>query len=261
MIKSTDVVEIYNQNYFLEQVDGFKEFASFNGTFGAMFPRYQLNVELLNLSSEHSLLEIGCGRGEVCIYHALTGGAAKGVDYSSDAINLAKAKASSLGLSVEFVNSSFDQIRDQPDSYDRILASEFIEHISKDEGELFFKSAYSMLKPKGKLLVYTMPNTLFRRYGYPVYRFLNALRGKNLPKVMDDMVSEHYRLYHLNEQSYFTLSSFVKQAGFKKYSVGYDIRKISDSSEAGIKRLLKSVLSKTPFRHVFLTNLYVVAEK
>ena len=65
MKKSTDVIEIYNSEYFLKNVDGCNEFAEFDGKFGSLFPRYQRNIELLHLQPNHNLLEIGCGRGEV----------------------------------------------------------------------------------------------------------------------------------------------------------------------------------------------------
>lgn len=261
MRKSKEVIEIYNKEYFLRQVDGCDEFSEFDGTFEALFPRYRRNIELLNLLPAHKLLEIGCGRGEVCIYHALRGGFAKGVDYSGDAINLAKFKANSLGSKANFVTASFDEIEEENDTYDRILASEFIEHISKEEGGTFFKSMYSMLKPNGKLLVFTAPNTFYRSYGYPVYRFLNALRGKKLPRIMDDTISEHYRLYHLNEQNYISLASLAREAGFSKFEVGYDIKKTLDQNESLINRIVKSLIIKTPFRHIFLNNLYIFAEK
>lgn len=258
MKKSTDVIEIYNKEYFLNQVDGCTSFLEFDGKFESLFPRYQRNVELLDLKHDHKLLEIGCGRGEICIFHAMRGGLAKGVDYSRDAIELAKLKASSLGLSVEFITSSFGNIKDEDDTYDRILASEFIEHISQEEGELFFNLAYSMLKADGKLFVYTMPNTLFRHYGYPIYRFLNLFRGIILPKVMADMTHEHYRLYHLNEQNYFSLLSLAKKSGFKKITVGYDAR---NEGESKLKQFLKYMIGKTPLRHILLTGLYLLAEK
>jgi cyclopropane fatty-acyl-phospholipid synthase-like methyltransferase len=261
MKKSTDVIEIYDAEYFLNQVDGCKEFAEFDGTFEALFPRYKRNIELLDLRPEHNFLEMGCGRGEVCIYHALSGGRAKGVDYSSDAIQLAKKKASSLGLTPEFQNSSFDQLKISYNEYDRILASEFIEHISRSEGLIFFKSAYSLLKPNGQLLVYTMPNTLYRRYGYPIFRLLNALRGRFLPKTMEDMSSEHYKLYHLNEQNYFSLVSFAKQAGFKKFVVAYDVKGGSGDGPLSLKSLFKYIISRTPLRHILLNNLYILAKK
>ena len=258
MKKSTDVIDIYDKEYFLNQVDGCAKFSEFDGKFENLFPRYQRNVQLLGLEQNHKLLEVGCGRGEICIFHAMRGGLAKGVDYSRDAIDIAKFKASSLALSIDFVTSSFSDIKEECNTYDRILASEFIEHISQEEGEQFFELAHSMLLDGGKLLVYTMPNTLYRRYGYPINRLLNLMRGVVLPRIMEDMTHEHYKLFHLNEQNYFSLQFLAKRVGFKNISVGYDYKIDGDSK---FKRLVKNIVNITPLKHILFNNLYLLAEK
>jgi 2-polyprenyl-3-methyl-5-hydroxy-6-metoxy-1,4-benzoquinol methylase len=259
MMKSTDVRGIYDSGYFLTAVDGYREFSGFDGSFDSLFPRYQRNIDLLDLMPQHNLLEVGCGRGEVCIYHVLRGGHAKGVDFSADAIQMACEKAASLNAAVEFVESSFDAMHEPAEIYDRILASEFIEHVSRQEGELFFKKAYSMLKPGGKLLVYTFPNTLQRRFGYPIQRIWGFLRGKPLPKQQEDTTIEHHRLYHLNEQNYFSLKTLAAAGGFHTVKVGYDMEKTR--SKSIFKRMIMGGIKHTPLRHVFLCNLYLLAEK
>ena len=259
MINSLDVKYIYNREYFLKAVDGFNEFQSFDGSLASLFSRYRRNIALLGLTSDHNLLEIGCGRGEVCIFHALQGGRAKGVDFSGDVIALAREKATSLGANVDFVESSFDVLDDHKETYDRILASEFIEHISIKEAELFIKIAHSILKNGGKLLVFTFPNTLQRKYGYPIQRFFGKLFGKSLPKIQEDTTSEHYRLYHLNEQNYFSLKALAIAGGFKKIEIGYDVEKTNSNSI--IKKSIVNVVNNSILRHIFLCNLYMVAEK
>ncbi len=258
-VKSIDVKEIYNENYFLNQVDGFREYDDFFGNYNQLYKRYQRNISLLGLKKEHKYLEYGCGRGEVCIFHAIQGGIAIGVDYSEDAISLAHAKANELNASVDFFVSSFADFPAGNNNFDRILASEFIEHISASEGIEFFKLTYGALKPGGKLLVFTFPNTLQRKYGYSILRLAYLMLGENLPKVQSDTLSEHYKLYHLNEQSYFTLKKNAKAAGFSNIHVGYDIPIHNESGL--IKNFLKKLINITPLRHLLFTNLYLLAEK
>ncbi len=258
-MKSADVKEIYDGDYFLKAVDGCKEFSEFDGTFNSLFPRYQRNIQLLDLQPQHKLLEIGCGRGEVCIFHALRGGSAKGVDYSADAISLAREKATVLGAKAEFMESSFDGLEEPAATYDRILASEFIEHISAEEGLKFFQAAFSMLKPDGKLLVFTMPNTLQRRYGYPIQRLWALLHGKRLPKQPAETTSEHFWNFHLNEQNYFSLRKFAHQAGFRRFMVGYDVQYAPTPSK--VKRFIRCLIKLPPLCHIMLSNLFLVAQK
>ncbi len=109
-MKSTDVVDIYHQNYFLNAVDGYREFLTFDGTEGTLFDRYKRNIDALDLKPSENFLEIGCGRGEIVMYHAKSGGYSMGVDYSSDAIALAIQKRNDLGLDCFFLESSFSKI-------------------------------------------------------------------------------------------------------------------------------------------------------
>ena len=259
VINSSDSIDLYHEKYFLEAVDGFREYSNFNGEFARLFERYRKNIGLLGLLPEHDYLEFGCGRGEVCIYHALQGGKSTGIDYSVDAINLAIEKAKLLGASVDFVASSFADVKLEKNRYDRILASEFIEHISADEGRKFVKIAYEALRPGGRLLIFTHPNTIQRKIGYPLVRLFKAMQGVHLPKKQSDTLDDHYRLYHLNEQNYFELKKMMLAFDFKNVEIGYDV---DFGKKIGFfKNLVFKIIKNTLFRHVFLTNLYVIAEK
>lgn len=258
-INSSNSVALYHEKYFLEAVDGFEEYSEFNGKFSSLFERYQKNLNLLHLAPHHKYLEFGCGRGELCMYHALRGGEATGIDYSADAINLAIKKAESIGVTVEFIVSSFADVKLEKNCYDRILASEFIEHISAEEGKKFTKIAYDALRPGGRILIFTHPNTIQRKIGYPLIRFFKFSQGVVLPKKQADTLDDHYRLYHLNEQNYFNLKKMMLAFDFKIIDIGYDMS--FDNRSGFIKKLILKIIRSTFLRHIFFTNLYVIAEK
>lgn len=258
-INSSDSIDLYHEKYFLEAVDGYREYDDFKGDFSQLFDRYQRNINLIGLMPAHKYLEFGCGRGEICIYHALQGGCATGVDYSADAINLAIKKSKSLGASVDFVVSSFSDFKPVENYYDRILASEFIEHISSDEGYRFVEIAYKSLRPGGRILIFTYPNTIQRRLGYPLIRIFKLFHGVVLPRKQPDTLDEHYKLYHLNEQNYFKIKKLMHNFDFKKVDVGYDFH--FDEKKGFFKKTLFKIIKNTPFRHLFFMNLYVIAEK
>ena len=259
-MKSNDTIQLYNETYFLSQVDGFSEYEEFSGIFDHLFERFQKNIKLMNLQTHHSYLEFGCGRGEICIYHALSGGVAVGVDYSNSAINIARKKAAKLNASVSFHETSFADFTLKENSYDRILASEFIEHISEDEGLAFLEIAHRALKPGGKLLIFTHPNTLQRRFGYPLIKIIKRIQGIKLPNKQEDENSEHYKMYHLNEQNYFTLKKSAEKTGFSNYKVNYD-EDILDGKDFFLKKIIKIIILSTYLKHIFLRNLYLLAEK
>lgn len=252
-IKSTDVKHIYDKNYFLQGVTGHQEFINFKGEYGNLIDKYKEIVDIAQLSEKDSLLDIGCGRGEIVLYHAKNKGNSTGVDFADDAIQMAKDKAVELNIPCKFVCSSFQNI-DEQQSFDKIMSLDFIEHLSQLEGEAFFRKCYSILNKKGKIFIYTGPNTLRRKYGYPIIRFLLKLSGRNLPKKEADTISEHYKLYHLNEQNVFTLKAMAEKAGFRNCSVHY-------SSHENHLTSRKKLLLNTFFKHLFLVGLILVAEK
>jgi cyclopropane fatty-acyl-phospholipid synthase-like methyltransferase len=80
-MKSIDVKDIYDKNYFLKAVDGCDEFDAFDASYESLFYRYKLNINALDLKPTDRYLEIGCGRGEIVMFHSKLGGAALGIDF------------------------------------------------------------------------------------------------------------------------------------------------------------------------------------
>jgi cyclopropane fatty-acyl-phospholipid synthase-like methyltransferase len=250
---SKDVRHLYTESYFLEDATGHDEFLNFDGKYEHLIDKFQMVKERLNLKEADTLLDIGCGRGEMVIYHFLNGGRATGVDFSDDAIKLARSKALELKADCEFQISSFENI-DEKTKYDRIISIDFIEHISVEEGKAFFTKCCNLLNPGGRLVVYTYPNTIRRVYGYRFIRAFSIIKRKPLPKREPDTISDHYKQYHLNEQNYFSLKKSAHDAGFSKVRVEYFDTSIKES-------FIKKVLINTPFRHLFLKGLTLIADK
>jgi cyclopropane fatty-acyl-phospholipid synthase-like methyltransferase len=252
-INSKLVRSLYTDEYFLNDATGSQEFIDFKGGFEDLIPKFKMVIKSLDLKQTDKYLDIGCGRGELVIYHTLRGGYAVGADFSSEAIALSKKKASELNTECNFIVSTFEEIPEEI-KYDKITAIDFIEHISKEEGRLFFTKCFNLLNPGGRILVYTFPNTLRRKIGYRLIRLLSFFKKNPLPAREPDTISEHYKLYHLNEQNFFTLRKMAINAGLKLLSIYYFDESIKDSA-------LKKILINTPFRHLFLKGLTLIAEK
>lgn len=250
---SKDVRSLYTEDYFLESATGHSEFLDFKGKYEDLIEKFQFIIRNLNLTPDVSLLDIGCGRGEVVIYHSLNGGAATGVDYSEDAVKIAQAKAIELGAKCRFIEDSFENINEET-KFDRIISVDFIEHISREESKNYFRKCFNILNPGGRMIVYTYPNTIRRRYGYKLIRIFALLKNRHLPEKEPDTVSTHYKQYHLNEQNYYSLKELAKSAGFIKVRVIYYDPSVKDS-------LVKKVLVNTPLRHLFLKGLTLIADK
>lgn len=225
---SIDVRELYDAHYFAEQCDGADAWANFDGRMETVFPRARRSLELLRLRPSDVFLDIGCGRGEATIAAAFAGAHSTGVDYSDAALAMARAKVESIEtaagkrIPITFRKASAAEIDFPPNQFDKVLMSEFIEHVSPVEAQCILRVVNRILKPDGVLLIYTYPNRLARTF-YPVKRWLSLLlRQKHLPARMPDTVHDHYREYHLNEQSVRSLRRLLRKTGFRA-NVWYDV--------------------------------------
>lgn len=256
MKKSTDVIAIYHKEYFLEAVDGYKEFKDFDGTSECILDRYKRNINFINLSKNEKILEFGCGRGELVLFYRKQGFDSIGVDYSKEAIALAVQKQNDLSIEGElFYCSSFENVQFKDESFDVIYASEFIEHISKHEFDQFLDICIKLLKPGGRVVFFTYPNTLLRKYGYPLIRLFKLVcKFQTTSKLMDDQLSEHYKEYHLNEQNFFVLRRQLMGYHFTDINIFYDV----DYTRFGI---FKNLIGNTFLRHLFSSNLIAIAKK
>lgn len=251
--ESKDVRHLYTESYFLNEATGHSEFSNFKGEFNQLIDKFRFVLKKLEVTPSDSLLDIGCGRGELVIYHSMQGGSSTGVDFSEDAIRLAETKAKELGLQCRFITCPFQDIPENV-TYDKIISLDFIEHISAGEAELFIRKCNKILKDGGRLLIFTYPNTLRRKYGYKIIRYFSYLKKKPLPVQETDTLSKHYKEYHLNEQNCLTLKSLARDAGFKDFQITYYDPSVKES-------VFKKILINTPFRHLFLKGLTLIAVK
>lgn len=105
-------------------------------------------------AATESVLDVGCGTGDLVCEIARMGIAATGNDFADDMIAVARATAAKEGLDKAAFDCSsifdFDLAKRQ---YDVVAANGFIEYISLDELDRFFELAYQALNPGGSFVV------------------------------------------------------------------------------------------------------------
>ncbi|PSN52015.1 Ubiquinone biosynthesis O-methyltransferase [Blattella germanica] len=107
------------------------------------------------------ILEIGCGGGILSEPLARIGATVTGIDASKNMIETAQLHASqdpSISDRVTYIFGTIEEnVKDCISSYDAVVASEVLEHVSQKD--LFLESCVSTLKPGGSVFITTLNRT------------------------------------------------------------------------------------------------------
>lgn len=103
------------------------------------------------------ILDIGCGDGALVYLLAKAGGDVTGVDNEETGLIYARENLQTMSqhtnLTSSFVNASAYELPFESESYDIVVSSEVIEHVT--EPERLLKEAARILKPAGKIILTT----------------------------------------------------------------------------------------------------------
>jgi 2-polyprenyl-3-methyl-5-hydroxy-6-metoxy-1,4-benzoquinol methylase len=152
---------------------------------------------ILNLVSKFAvgrILDVGCGDAYISSRISETFEDVIGIDISEKAVKIAGEKSQG----VRFAVASCTDLPFSGGSFDTIVASEIIEHVSYNDGKSFLKEATRVLTPGGRIIIST-PNlsNLYRKYLGVFYRNPEHLReyGK---KEFAELLSAHFGILQVN---------------------------------------------------------------
>lgn len=196
---SLDISSEYTIDYYTKDCGGFEVYQKNQGKLLEDL-RLQAVATLAGIKRQGRVLDLGCGRGELTYYFATHGFEVTAVDYSPHSIELAKkcfVGENKLKTNVQFLCESVCTVP-LDDSYDLVVASDLIEHLSPDELEHLYHRVSQHLKPDGVFVIHTFPNLWYYQYEYPRQKKIAALVGEYLP---DEPRTSYELLMHINEQS------------------------------------------------------------
>lgn len=259
---------LYNKKYFLEACDGYRQFQATRGQ--ALPPRLKKVLELAQLRKEESVLDIGCGRGELVLHSGDQSAFAVGVDFAPEALSLCnlarrswKKKRPQAFANSDFVCANAVQLPFAANTLDCVILSDVVEHLSSKAFQIALHGIAQVLKPGGRVVIHTSPNKVFLRWGLRLYWFLGLFRFRVLPWKMQALLpAELQKPIHINEQSVGSLRAALSKAGFTRVDleletnpqyVYYFLRE--DRYVKWLWRLSRIL----PFKQLYCSELYAVA--
>lgn len=250
--------EDYNEEYYLSECDGYREFLSESDKL--MPKRLGVVWKIADITSGMNILDAGCGRGELLSRSMSENVFSVGIDYSRSALRLAKNyiyNSNNKG-GVNLVQSDLKRLPFESNRFDRVIMSDVIEHIEPDYFFDVLLEVRRVLQINGKLIIHTMPNLWYYRFGYPIFRFIELLRGNRLPK--NPRHRYKFSHFHVNEQTPKNLRYILETVGFKAKVWLYDYRSYSEYPT--LMRIGMIFVSRFPLLdNIFCDDIFAVATK
>ena len=118
--------------------------------------RWENTLRLLQPGSSDVLVDLGCASGEHTLRLAPMVARAIGVDFSPDAIRIARENAVLQGSKAEFVQGDVSDLSVfAAQSIDKVLALDLVEHVEDKVLAKMLEEVWRILKPGGRLVIYT----------------------------------------------------------------------------------------------------------
>jgi SAM-dependent methyltransferase len=228
--------------------------------------RLQALWRFLRVRPGMQVLDVGCGRGELVVHCGLAGVPATGIDYSTAGLRLAEqAIGHAEGLDRDgwqrpsLALGNAQQLSFREGTFDRIVMSDIVEHLYPGELSTALAEAYRVLAPGGELLIHTMPNLWYYRYGYPLFRLVQHVRGMSLPA--DPRRRFDFSHVHVNEQTPRPLARILAASRFSNWRVWlYDYRAYAQYGPA-MRRAMRLLTGLPLVRRVFCDDIFALARK
>ena len=104
------------------------------------------------------VLDIGCGGGLLCEPMARLGAEVVGADAAATNIEVAKLHASESGVTIDYRNTTAEELAEAGERFDVVLNMEVVEHVL--DVEFYIAKCAEMVKPGGMMFIATINRTL-----------------------------------------------------------------------------------------------------
>ena len=259
--------KVYTRDYYLNDCSGYVDFKKSNGNI--LEPRLKEMAKFIKIEKNTKILDVGCGRGEMVIYCAKKGAESIGIDYSNDAIKLAKEYSSKQSNNIQklisFKQMDAKKLNFKDSYFDYVILTDVVEHLYDWELDLAIKEIKRVLKSDGILIMHTAPNKNFNDYAYKYYcypvgtliiKIWNLILKKNYPNIQhpSELRTDSHRIMHINEPTYNSLKNLFKKYNFIGSIYSSNITAVKPS--LGIQdRIFNSVVFFNPLSKYYPLNI------
>jgi ubiquinone/menaquinone biosynthesis C-methylase UbiE len=252
----------YTKEYYQHACQGHMEFKNSGGL--DLPNRLKIPLDLAQIQPGMKIIDIGCGRGEIIIQSAKLGAYSLGIDYATEAINISKETIGNTindnpALKIDVFQCDATSLPFLNNSFDRIFMLDVVEHLYPQQLDKTFQEIYRVLKPAGKLIIHTMPNIWYYKFGYPLYRFLQNIRGVTLPANPRERFPFHH--LHVNEHSPLQLLQELRAYQFRSKILLRTTVNYSYEKNPFIRWGMDGLTKIFPVNYVFCNDIFAIAEK
>lgn len=205
----------------------------------ALRRRIEIVLRAINPQPQEKILDIGCGAGTFAFHCAKRKALSIGIDYSKDSIKTAQILSERYGVSqnTKFIIANAFNLPFRDSSFDKIVAADFIEHITLEEKETLLGEIKRVLKPEGISIIFT-PNIIREKLGEAYWKVRHLLFADKVPS---------------NELHFGLITRFQFESLLKKHQFHFRFT---------YKDITRPYLAKIPFlRHFLSLNLLWIIKK
>ena len=124
-------------------------------------------IEQAKITNGDRVLDVGCGTGTLAIMTKRIHPDAEvvGIDADSKILGIARDKAARAGINVTLDQGMADQLPYADSSFDRVLSSLFLHHLSTENKRRTLREVFRVLRPHGRFDVvdFGLPRTFYSR--------------------------------------------------------------------------------------------------
>ncbi|MFH1202753.1 MAG: class I SAM-dependent methyltransferase [Candidatus Omnitrophota bacterium] len=213
-------------------------------------------LHLLNVKKDEKILDVGCADGPMMTYCGLLGAEVYGVDISSEYIEKVNIYLKKYSLKGQAIEGDARKLRFADNFFDKVISSDFFEHMCEEDNISVLKEMKRVLKPGGIIVIKT-PNLKYLRFSKLFKMIMRVIKLKNPFDVLIPHTTGN-NPQHIGLLTKIKMVKIIKAAGFLNFRFYYD----ANSKIERFNYSLSELLSENAYlRDIFAEDLIVLIRK